>query len=279
MTKRKREAETPDVAVDHYKILEVEKNAKEEELRRSYKRLAMKWHPDKNLTNKEEAESMFKKVSEAYEVLSDSHKRALFDCSLMARVAPAAPAASSTQKPLQKAPPIERKLSCTLEELYTGTTKKVNIWRKFGELGGKDEGEVLVVEVKPGWKNGTKIKYLEMGIRVPNMIPADLVFIIEEELHRVYTRVGADLLVTKTISLVEALTGYTVKLVTLDGRNLTVPIDNVIHPEYEEIVENEGLPHHKDPTKKGNLRIRFKITFPPDLTLHQKVEMRKFLTD
>jgi len=118
-----------------------------------------------------------------------------------------------------------------------------------------------------------------MGIRVPNMIPADLVFIIEEELHRVYTRVGADLLVTKTISLVEALTGYTVKLVTLDGRNLTVPIDNVIHPEYEEIVENEGLPHHKDPTKKGNLRIRFKITFPPDLTLHQKVEMRKFLTD
>jgi len=68
MTKRKREAETPDVAVDHYKILEVEKNAKEEELRRSYKRLAMKWHPDKNLTNKEEAESMFKKVSEAYEV-------------------------------------------------------------------------------------------------------------------------------------------------------------------------------------------------------------------
>jgi len=68
LTKRKREAEAPTMGVDYYQILQVDRNAKEEDLKRSYKRLAMKCHPDKNPTKKEAAESMFKQVSEAYEV-------------------------------------------------------------------------------------------------------------------------------------------------------------------------------------------------------------------
>jgi len=56
------------MGADYYQTLQVGRNATEEDLKRSYKRLAMRWHPDKNPTNKEEAESMFKRVSEAYEV-------------------------------------------------------------------------------------------------------------------------------------------------------------------------------------------------------------------
>lgn len=56
------------MGVNYYDILQVDRDAKDEDLKRAYKRLAMKWHPDKNLTNKEDAESMFKQVSEAYEV-------------------------------------------------------------------------------------------------------------------------------------------------------------------------------------------------------------------
>lgn len=51
---------------DYYKILGVPKNAKDEEIRKAYKQLALKWHPDRNLDNKEEAEKMFKLISEAY---------------------------------------------------------------------------------------------------------------------------------------------------------------------------------------------------------------------
>ena len=79
--------------------------------------------------------------------------------------------------------------------------------------------------------------------------------------------------VTKRITLA----GYTVNLTTLDGRNLTIPINNVIHPEYEEVVPREGMPISKDPTKKGNLRIKFNVKFPTRLTPAQKSKIKELL--
>lgn len=59
---------TESMGVDYYNILKVEKNATDEELKKAYRKLAMKWHPDKNPNNKKEAETKFKQISEAYEV-------------------------------------------------------------------------------------------------------------------------------------------------------------------------------------------------------------------
>lgn len=56
------------MGVDYYKILQVDKNATEDDLKKSYRKLAMKWHPDKNPNNKKDAEAKFKQISEAYEV-------------------------------------------------------------------------------------------------------------------------------------------------------------------------------------------------------------------
>lgn len=56
------------MGVDYYNILQVDKNAKDEDLKKAYRKLAMKWHPDKNPNNKKEAEAKFKQISEAYEV-------------------------------------------------------------------------------------------------------------------------------------------------------------------------------------------------------------------
>lgn len=58
------------MGVDYYKVLQVDKSAKDDDLKKAYRKLAMKWHPDKNPNNKKEAESKFKQISEAYEVLS-----------------------------------------------------------------------------------------------------------------------------------------------------------------------------------------------------------------
>jgi curved DNA-binding protein CbpA len=57
---------------DYYEILELPKNASEGDIKKAYRRLALKWHPDKNPDNGKEAEKRFKEISEAYEVLSDS---------------------------------------------------------------------------------------------------------------------------------------------------------------------------------------------------------------
>lgn len=137
--------------------------------------------------------------------------------------------------------------------------------------------EILTIEIKPGWKKGTKITFPEKGHEHPNSIPADLVFIIDEKPHGTFTRDGNDLVVTQKISLADALTGYTVHLTTLDGRSLSIPIHSVIHPNYEEVVPREGMPLPKDPTKRGNLRIKFNIKFPTRLSAEQKAGIKKLL--
>jgi molecular chaperone DnaJ len=64
---------------DYYEVLGVDKNASPDDIKRAYRRMAMKHHPDKNPDNKKEAEAKFKECAEAYEVLSDSEKRGQYD--------------------------------------------------------------------------------------------------------------------------------------------------------------------------------------------------------
>ncbi|XP_034997863.1 dnaJ homolog subfamily B member 6b isoform X1 [Hippoglossus stenolepis] len=65
--------------VEYYQMLGVQRNATQEDIKKAYRKLALKWHPDKNPDNKEEAERKFKELSEAYEVLSDESKRNIYD--------------------------------------------------------------------------------------------------------------------------------------------------------------------------------------------------------
>lgn len=340
------------MGVDYYKILQVDKSAKDEDLKKAYRKLAMKWHPDKNPNNKKEAEAKFKQISEAYEVLSDPQKRAIYDQygeeGLKGQVPPpdaGGPGGAAffhsgdgpnvfrfnprnaddifseffgfsspfsgmgggggmngggtrfsssvfgdeffssfgdgrTMNSIhRKAPAIEQNLPCSLEELYKGTTKKMKISREIADASGKTlpVQEILTIDIKPGWKKGTKITFPEKGNEQPNLIASDLVFIIDEKPHSVFKRDGNDLVVTQKISLAEALTGYTVHLTTLDGRKLTIPINNVIHPDYEEVVPREGMPIPKEPSRRGNLRIKFNIKFPTRLTAEQKSGIKKLL--
>lgn len=64
---------------DFYEVLGVDKNASKEEIKKAYRKLAKKYHPDVNKDNKEEAEKKFKEVTEAYETLSDENKKKMYD--------------------------------------------------------------------------------------------------------------------------------------------------------------------------------------------------------
>ncbi|XP_016309960.1 dnaJ homolog subfamily B member 6-like, partial [Sinocyclocheilus anshuiensis] len=63
----------------YYHVLGVQRNASPDDIKKAYRKLALRWHPDKNPDNKEEAEKKFKELSEAYEVLSDANKRNVYD--------------------------------------------------------------------------------------------------------------------------------------------------------------------------------------------------------
>lgn len=72
-------SKTNNSSKDYYGILNIPKEATEQQIKKAYKKLAMKWHPDKNVDNPEIAEKKFKEVSEAYQVLSDPEKRKKYD--------------------------------------------------------------------------------------------------------------------------------------------------------------------------------------------------------
>ncbi|KAF0294887.1 DnaJ subfamily B member 2 [Amphibalanus amphitrite] len=83
--------------VDYYRTLDVPKSATVEQIKKAYRKLALKWHPDKNPNNKDEATRRFKDISEAYEVLSDESKRRSYDA--RARSGSAGPGRRASQRP------------------------------------------------------------------------------------------------------------------------------------------------------------------------------------
>ncbi|CAK9136574.1 unnamed protein product [Ilex paraguariensis] len=203
----------------------------------------------------------------------------------------------------KKPPPVESKLPCTLEELYSGSTRKMKISRTVVDANGNPaleysilyssladqtyngkndrrlvpETEILSIDVKPGWKKGTKITFPDKGNEQLNQLPADLVFVIDEKPHDVYQRDCNDLIMNYRVSLAEALGGTTVNLITLDGRNMSIPVTDIVSPSYELVLAREGMPIAKERGNRGDLKIRFEVKFPTRLTAEQRTSLKRAL--
>jgi len=139
------------------------------------------------------------------------------------------------------------------------------------------EEEVLTIDVQAGWKKGTKVTFKEKGDKKPGVIAADIIFVIDEKPHARYIRNGNDLVITQKITVADALTNKTLEIPALDGRSLLVQLPNVVTPDYEHKVPNEGMPITKQPGRKGTLKIKFDIKYPSRLTPQQKSGLRSVL--
>eukprot|EP00887_Chlorella_sp_A99_P007600 scaffold28.g7600.t1 len=178
----------------------------------------------------------------------------------------------------KKDPPIERPLQCSLEELYRGSTRKMKIRRRRCDTAGVpcEEEEVLCIDVRPGWKAGTKITFQEKGDEHPDRIASDIVFVLHEKAHPLFRREGNDLVCTHRLPLVDALCGTVVQLRTLDERPLSVPVAPLPSPVYEHVVPGEGMPVSKT-GQRGDLRIRFDVAFPQHLSDQQRAVLQRAL--
>lgn len=327
---------------DYYKILEISKTATDDEIKKAYRKLALKYHPDKNKTP--EAEEKFKLVAEAYEVLSDKKKRDIYDqygeAGLNGQVPmgeggvpgggafkfsfhgdphhtfsqffgnsspfdmffnmnnigggethqsfngmdfePSGNVYSSFNAPRKQKkqdPPIEHNLQVTLEEVLKGCTKKMKINRKVIGPNGMErkEDKVLTVNVKPGWKAGTKITFQREGDQNHSTIPSDIVFIIKDKPHKHFKRDGVDVHYTAKVSLKKALCGGIVQVPTLDGEDVTLRFTEVISPSTHRRISSRGLPHPKDPSKRGDLIVNFDIVFPSSISDENKHKLAEIL--
>lgn len=340
---------------DYYKILGLSKSATDDEIKKAYRKLALKYHPDKNRSAG--AEEKFKEIAEAYEVLSDAKKKDVYDKfgedGLKGRPGSAREGAGGPtytfhgdpkatfaqffgsaspfqtffefggpignrfafndddmdiddpldlgigpQRPGQggafrshsfnfvgpnsgrggnkdraQDPAIEHDLYITLEEIYRGCTKKMKISRRVVQSDGttKKEDKVLTINVKPGWKAGTKITFQKEGDQGRGKVPADIVFIIRDKPHPLFRREGSDIRYTCKLSLKQALCGTVIEVPTLTGEKINLNLTTeIVKPNLVKRIQGHGLPFPKEPSRKGDLLVSFDIKFPETLSQSAK---------
>uniref|UniRef100_A0A3B3ZJH0 J domain-containing protein n=1 Tax=Periophthalmus magnuspinnatus TaxID=409849 RepID=A0A3B3ZJH0_9GOBI len=274
---------------DFYKVLGVSPDSNEDEIKKAYRKLALKFHPDKN--SDAEAEDKFKEIAEAYEILTDPKKRNIYDQFgeegedrlfiyvfiyflndedlfnpfrrfTFSRVG----GYTGREDGQHHQSKVElHELLVTLEEVMHGCTKHVKITRKRLNPDGRSlrsEDKVLNVVVKKGWRAGTKITFPREGNETPNKGPADITFILKDQEHPQYKRDGANIVYTAKITLKEALCGCTINVPTLDSRMMPLPCSDIIKPGAMRRLRGEGLPLPKSPSQKGDLVVEFQVLFP-----------------
>jgi DnaJ homolog subfamily A member 2 len=151
----------------------------------------------------------------------------------------------------------------------------------------KKERKILEIHIAPGMVHNQKVTFNGMADEKPNIEPGNVNFVIQELKHPIFTRKGADLLITKKLSLKQALTGFAWKVKHLDGRDLVIQSKpgEIIQAvglggkPFVKLVPDEGMPCHGNPFVKGGLYVLFSIDFPKDGELSEEAvdALRKFL--
>ncbi|MHC1696982.1 MAG: DnaJ C-terminal domain-containing protein [Geobacteraceae bacterium] len=280
---------------DYYQLLELTKNASADDIKKAYRKMAVKYHPDKNPGNKE-AEETFKQISEAYAVLSDPQKKAQYDQfgssgfhqrysqedifrnfdfgdifkdmgygsdDIFSRIfAGGAQGGTRFRTRKQRGEDFSMELSVTFREAATGGEKRVSFMRE----GTRED---LSVKIPAGIANDAKLRIQGKGGSGGNGGPAgDLYLTIKVANDPVFSREDDDIIVERTILFSEAALGTTLEVPTLDGaKRIKVPAG--IQPGTKIRLKGFGIPHMGKSTK-GDLFVKISIQVPEHLTASQK---------
>ena len=266
--------------MDYYSTLGLKRGASDEEIKKAYRSLAMKHHPDRGGdANK------FKEVEEAYRTLSDPEKKRMFD----AGIDPNQQGGFRNQgspfefhfgssnfedmfnqfgfgfagqrQPRNKSFNINVEID--LEDVLTG--KQINA--EVGVPGGKKK--IINIEIPPGIENGQQIRYQGMGdSSIPNVRAGDLLVNVYVRPHIRFRREGSNLIHETTISAWTAMLGTKINITTLDNKTLNITIPPGTQPDTVLSCTGEGIPNVRS-KQRGNLLIKIKVAIPKNLTQEQ----------
>jgi DnaJ family protein A protein 2 len=136
------------------------------------------------------------------------------------------------------------------------------------------EKKTLEIHVGKGFKNGEKITFSGEADEAPDQTPGDVVVVLQQAEHPVFRREGSNLYHTHTITLLEALTGFTFSIPHLDGRTLVVKSDPsmIVKPGDVKAIKEEGFPMKNNPYVRGHLYVTFDVTFPTSAALTESTK-------
>lgn len=283
---------------NYYQVLGVSEQASKDELKKAYRKLQMQYHPDKNPGN-EECVKMTQKINEAYEVLGDEQKRAQYD---HMRANPGAPPFMRMNSQhghghpaemddiikmmfggavppgmkfhffhpgMSKPPPIVKTLQLTMEQVFTGASVPVEIERWIVDHGVKtQEKETIYVDVPAGIDENEMIIIRDKGNVAADDSKGDVKLVFAIQNTTSFKRAGLDLVLEKTVSLKDALCGFSFDIQYFGNKVLTMTNHrgNVVSPEFRRVYPGMGL---KRGEHKGNMVVVFHVQFPEKLTEEQ----------
>ena len=287
---------------DYYDILSVSKNASASEIKKAYRKLALKWHPDKHKEDKKEAEEKFKEINQAYEVLSDSQKKAAYD-----QFGHAAFEAGAEG-------PFGQGFSRTYRQgpfTYTYTTSGGSPFEGFSARGGPASGwdfsdpfEIFAqffggspfrrgpelpsysitldfMDAVKGCKKEVVLKGKKRKIKIPAGVNndsrirfQDFNLIISVRAHKDFKRDGQDLFIDFPIKFSQLVLGAVVKVPIIDGE-VKLKIQPGTQPGGLIRLRGKGVPYIRG-RGRGDQYVRIGVKIPQKLTSRQKQLLQEF---
>lgn len=280
--------------MDYYSTLGIGKTATDDDIKKAYRKLAMKHHPDRGGD-----EATFKKISEAYDILSDPQKKQIVDLGgdpksqnngsygnsfnqgpFEFHFGGAHPGMDEVfnqfgfgRRPMQKNKTLNINIDITLEDVLNG--REVNAEITIPSSGKR---KMINIAIPAGIENGQQIRYEGMGDdAIRDLRPGDLIVNVVVRPHAKFRREHNDIVLEKTITVWDAIIGTSLDIETIDGKTLSIGIPQGTRHGTVLSCRGEGLPVMRS-KNRGNLLIMVKVDMPKNLSESQ-LEKIKCLKD
>lgn len=292
---------------DYYEVLGVKRNASKEDVKKAYRKLARRYHPDLNPGNKE-AEEKFKEAQEAYSVLSNDEKRRAYDTFGSAEPQPGAPGAGGgrTTWRWQEGSPegsqfnfgdlsgfedilgdifgaregargrgrgrnVEYQIEIDFETAIKGGTRDLTITR---DIGGRPMTETISVRIPAGVDNGSRIRVPGKGGEARKGGSAgDLYLMMKVRPHPIFLREQNDIYIELPITIYEAALGARISVPTLDG-TAVVTVPPGVQGGTKLRLRGKGVPHLRK-EGQGDLYVTIKIAMPEEINENAKKKLEE----
>ena len=281
--------------MDYYSTLGVDRNATDDDIKKAYRKLAMKHHPDRGGD-----EATFKKISEAYDILSDPQKKQIvdlggdpknqggggygnsfnqgpFEFHFGGGVPPGMEdifgrfgfGSGFGRQPMKKNKTLNISIDITLEDVLAGKDINAEI-----TIPGSGKRKMINIAIPAGIEHGQQIKYEGMGDdAIRELRPGDLIVNVNVRPHAKFRREHNDVVLEKSVSVWDAIIGSGLDIETLDGKVLTINVPQGTKHGTILSCRGEGLPIMRS-KNRGNLLIMIKVDMPKNLSEAQLDKIR-----
>jgi curved DNA-binding protein len=276
--------------MEYYSILGIDNKSSQEDIKKAYKKLAMKYHPDRNSGD----DVQFKKIQEAYDTLGDPIKRQQYDNpqpqfdgfrqysgfppgfeDMMSQIF-VNNGGGFTDLFGRRAGPARNRImnlqaDISLEDAFYGKTLTANVNLPSGR------NQTLEIKIPPGIRSGNTLRLANMGDdSISNVPRGDIHLTVNVLEHPRFTRENDDLKLKMDITFFDAILGKRILITTIEGKILETEIPSGFQPGQMLNLQGYGMPNISNQYMRGRLLVEFNFK-TPILTEEQKEQLKKII--